>query len=62
MKTRHQLEQYVDYARDTYDQRKKVSYAVFSYLDEQGTEYRKRFTSVPYTPEIDFWKIAPLFI
>jgi len=35
-----------------------ISFAVFSYF-HCGIEYRKSFKSIPYKPEMYFWKIAP---
>lgn len=62
MKTRNHLEKYEENTRDFKDKRKKVSRAVFSYFDEQGIEYRKSFVAIPYTPENEFFKIAPIQI
>lgn len=56
---RHQLETYNPETRDFKDRRRIVARAVFSYLDENGNEYRKSFTAQPNTPETEFWNIAP---
>jgi len=59
MKTRNHLEKYEDNKRDNNDRRKKVAWAVFSYIDENNIEFRKSFTAPAGTPEKDFWDIAP---
>lgn len=59
MKTRKQLEIYIDCKRDIMDKRRKVSFAVFSYIGDDGHEYRKSFTAPPFTPENDFFNLAP---
>jgi hypothetical protein len=48
--------------RDNIDRRRKVAWAVFSYFDEDGNEYRRSFTLMVDTPESIFMKIAPLTI
>ena len=63
MLQRNYLEIYNPCKRDIKDQRKKVSFAVFSYIDRDTKyEYRKSFTAPPNTPEADFWAIAPRII
>ena len=62
MKTliRQSLIKYEDNKRDNKDRRKKVSFAVFSYIDmDTNFEYRKAFTAPINTPELKFWDIAP---
>ena len=60
---RRHLEIFHPNRRDTNDKRKKVAWAVFSYI-EQGTgyEYRKSFTAKVGTKESEFFNIAPLTI
>lgn len=60
--TRKNLEQYHASIKSFNDRRKKVSMAVFSYEDENGVEYRKKFTALSNTPEQHFWEIAPLIL
>ena len=59
MKVRKFMEKYDPSKRDTKDLRKRHAWAVFSYVDEHGNEYRKSFTLPVNSPESDFWKIAP---
>ena len=59
---RNKLEKYHPDARDIQDNRKKISYAVFSYFDENNIEYRKKFIQPKNTPEMKFWDIAPKII
>ena len=63
MLTRNHLEKYqaVKRGRDG-DYRKKGAWAVFSYLDESGAEYRKAFWADTGTHENKFFEIAPLTI
>ena len=56
---RKELVIYDENRRDVYDNRKKVAYAVFSYFTDNGIEYRKKFQLPTFTPEIEFWNIAP---
>jgi hypothetical protein len=57
---RNKLEKFDSNRKDVKDRRKKVTWAVFSYIDEKtGYEYRKSFTAKPNTPETEMWKIAP---
>ena len=56
---RRELAQYSERKRDNNDRRKFVTWAVFSYVTDNGEEYRRAFTSAPYTPELDMWGIAP---
>ena len=58
--TRHQLKSYKAATRDyKNDARKKVAWAVFSYFDNEGNEYRKAFTAPALTHKNEFWNIAP---
>ena len=59
---RHHLEIYNPDTRDHQDRRKKISRATFSYLNNEGIEYRKTFTSKPNESEQNFWIIAPKII
>jgi len=59
---RHNLEKFNENTRDVKDKRKKVSYAVFSYISENGVEYRKLFTMPAFTHENKFFDVAPLII
>ena len=59
---RKHLEIYKPITKDNNDRRIKISFAVFSYLDDNGIEYRKKFTDKPNTPEVNFWQIAPIKI
>jgi len=56
--TRHQLETYHPYTRDFYDRRRYVARAVFSYIAENGDEYRRSYTWIPYTDERCFWALS----
>ncbi len=56
---RHRLEKYNPCKRDIKDSRKKIAWAVFSYLDENGVEYRRSYTAPCNTPENYFWGKAP---
>ena len=57
---RNKLETYIDSKRDTKDKRKKVAWAVFSYINkDNGDEHRISFTAKVNTPETKFWNIAP---
>ena len=57
---RNRLEIYDAKRKDTKDKRKKVAWAVFSYIEEgTGDEYRKAFTAKAGTPETEMWKLAP---
>ena len=57
---RQSLIKYDDNRRDIKDRRKKVAWAVFSYIElNTGIEYRKAFTAPVGTPELKFWNIAP---
>jgi hypothetical protein len=60
--TRLHLEIYNPETRDINDRRRKISKAVFSYISENGDEFRKSFTDKPNTPELKFWDIAPKII
>jgi hypothetical protein len=55
----NQLEMFDECRRDIKDNRRKVSFAVFSYIAENGDEYRRSFTSLSRMPESYFWTIAP---
>ena len=61
MKTLHRrfLECYNPNKRSNTDRRKKVAWAVFSYYDERGDEYRRSFEQPQNTPEQTFWTVAP---
>jgi hypothetical protein len=60
MKVRNKLEKFEDNKRDTNDRRKKIAWAVFSYIDTNtGHEFRKSFTAKVGTPESEMWNIAP---
>lgn len=60
---RNELEKYEENIRDIKDRRKKISRAVFSYIDvNTGEEYRRAFFSKPFTPEQYFWDVAPEYI
>ena len=54
------MEKYEPCKKDPKDRRKKVSWAVFSYFNERGEEYRRAFTMSINTPEIAFFDIAPI--
>jgi len=57
---RNKLEIYMDSKRDTKDRRKKVAWAVFSYINKSNNdEHRISFTAKVNTPETEFWNIAP---
>jgi hypothetical protein len=57
---RKHLEKYEHSRRNIADRRKKVAWAVFSYVEiDTGYEYRKSFTAPANTPEMKFWDIAP---
>lgn len=56
---RGKLVKYFAKTRDLNDRRRVVSKAVFSYYDTNGAEYRKSFTSKPFTPENNFMGLAP---
>ena len=56
---RHRMEIYNPDKRDTKDRRTKVAFAVFSYITDDGIEYRKGFTAPKNTHEMEFWNIAP---
>jgi hypothetical protein len=57
---RQGLELYDSNRRDPKDKRKKIAWAVFSYIDEAtGEEYRRPFKADPGIPETEFWNIAP---
>jgi len=59
---KHKLEKF-DENRKVYDNKKNVTWAVFSYIDaDTGDEYRKSFTAKPFTSEMTMWKIAPEII
>ena len=58
--TRGSLEIYEESKRDPNDRRRRIAWAVFSYYDENGIEYRKSFKAPQMTPESEFWTIAPL--
>jgi len=59
MLTRQYLEKYEPAKRFSTDRRQKRAWAVFSYFDENGHEYRRAFWADKNTPENDFWNIAP---
>lgn len=60
---RNYLEKYDPSRRDSADRRKKVAWAVFSYIERDTShEYRKAFTAPANTPEMKFWDIAPRII
>jgi len=60
MKIRNEMIKFDSNKRSALDRRKKVSWAVFSYIDEAtGDEYRKSFEAPVNTPENKFWEIAP---
>jgi hypothetical protein len=59
---RNFLEKYEANRRAIKDRRKRIAWAVFSYLDENNVEYRKAFEAPAGTPENDFWDIAPKFL
>ena len=60
---RKHLEIYDPCKRDTDDRRKKVTFAVFSYINPiNGDEYRRKFTAPQHTPEVQMWDIAPKVI
>jgi hypothetical protein len=59
---RGSLEQYNEKRKDVKDKRKYVAWAVFSYFDEKGIEYRKSFTAKVLTSELEFFSIAPEII
>ncbi len=57
---RNLLEKYEPNRRNPQDNRKRIAWAVFSYIDTMtGDEYRKSFNATPHTSEIDFFTIAP---
>jgi hypothetical protein len=56
------LEKFEESKRDTRDRRKKVCFAVFSYLTLCGVEYRKGYTFEPFTSEVDVWARVPCVI
>lgn len=56
---RHSLEIYNENKKDVFDNRKKFAEAIFSYFDENGNEYRKKFQLPAFTPENEFFNIAP---
>jgi len=53
------LEKYDENKKDIFERRKKFAYAVFSYKTKTGIEFRKAFTAPSFTPENEFFKIAP---
>jgi hypothetical protein len=57
--TRGDLVRYIPYTKDPKDRRKRVSRAIFSYFDKDGIEYRKSFTAPHWTPESNFYHLAP---
>lgn len=60
MKVRKHLEIYQSRKRGLYgDYRKMGAWAVFSYVDENGDEFRKAFWAKAGTTEEEFWKSAP---
>jgi hypothetical protein len=59
---RMELVKFDENKKDIFDQRKKFAQAVFSYRDSKGNEYRRKFQAKSFTPENEFWKIAPLEI
>lgn len=60
---RNKLEIFEDSHRDNADKRKKLAWAVFSYIDKTTKEeYRKSFTAKTGTTENEFWNIAPKII
>ena len=57
---RNKLEIYIDSKKDTKDKRRKVAFAVFSYINkDNNNEHRISFTAKVNTPETEFWNIAP---
>ena len=56
---RYHLEIFDENKRDVHDRRKKCAWAVFSYQDENGIEYRRSFTAPSFTTELKMWDIAP---
>ena len=53
------LEKYEENKKDIFDNRKKYAYAVFSYQTKNGIEFRKSFQAKSFTPENEFFNIAP---
>ena len=56
---RKYLVKYCENKKDVFDNRKKFAEAIFSYFDDQGNEYRKKFQLPAYSPENEYWNIAP---
>lgn len=59
---RGKLEKFDPEHKSPNDKRKKETWAVFSYFDEDGQEYRKSFTAPANTHELTMWKISPQII
>lgn len=59
---RNKLEKFSERQRDISDRRKFVAKAVFSYIGDDGHEYRKAFTAPVGTHESKFWDFAPHYI
>ena len=53
------LEKYDENKRNIFDKREKFACALFSYQTKNGIEFRKAFTAPSFTPENEFFKIAP---
>lgn len=53
------LVKYDENKRDNFDQRKKFAQATFSYQTKNGVEFRRSFQYPSFTPEKEFFKIAP---
>ena len=59
---RHGIAIYDPKKRSVKDRRRIVSWAVFSYYDENDVEYRRSFESACITSKDEFMKIAPLTV
>jgi len=53
------LIKYDENKTDVNDNRKKFAQAVFSYQTREGIEFRRSFQYPSFTPENEFFKIAP---
>ena len=59
---RFHLIKYDENKTDVNDNRKKYAQAVFSYQTYRGIEFRKSFQGPAFTPEKEFFRIAPMEI
>ena len=57
--TKCKLVRYESSVRDSFDQRKKVSRAIFSYYDSANQEYRRAFYGKPNAPIQELDALAP---